>query len=330
MVWCAIILVVLVPIQGYGQNLVANGGFEIYNVPPNFMGQINRALGWSNLNGFYPEDNPCPFPILCATPDYFHDLFLPPISWTFFNQSAFEGTGFANFANAIWSSSPQYEYLHYELAEPLVVGREYEFSFYLSIGEIVDSSFCLYATNNIGVLFSNYLPFQAGSELVARPPQINIQQVVSHFNWELYLFDFIADSAYNHLTIGNFYSSIETNTSELVDCSNLSLFNRTSHYFIDNVSLYSKDSGNSTNEFHNLDLFKSIALLDSRQIRIELSRHVFSAKIELADITGRLLERLDNLSGQSLFVNVDGLPQGIYSITIKTNEGVVIRKILTH
>ncbi len=104
-----------------------------------------------------------------------------------------------------------HEYLSVELTQPLTPGNMYCLEFYVALG-----ANSLYATNNIGALFTTGSPENTSCTPIFKKPQVNVSQVVKNTTqWMRIELGFLADSAYRYLTLGNFFNHAETIIEEM-------------------------------------------------------------------------------------------------------------------
>jgi hypothetical protein len=305
-------------------NIVRNGGFEDFTQIPTYHGQINRAIGWGNLNGCYPIDNECLYPY--ATPDFFHHAgFIPSAEYSYpLVIDAYEGGGFAYLSTyaIAWEF---YEYINTELENPMNVGDKYAVAFMVARGYPTDSILCWSESNNLGVLFSTQKPFQQGSEHVHWLPQFNVSEIISHPDWQLYTFDFTADSSYRFMTIGNFYPRSLTDTIAVNICEITGINSyKSSGYFIDNISVIMADTISSILEAEVLQSVRQ----DSEQLIITLGNHSQNASVALHDMTGKLLMSYQSQASRHITMDVSQLPNGIYVLSIECPNGNTRRKIV--
>ena len=195
------------------QNIIYNGDFEDYSELPDNYGQINRAIGWDNLNGEYV------FLTDKGSPDYHHMN-----SWQF-GSAIVPISGEAQAGLLTFSNIGQIrEYISSELIESLTVGKKYKFSFSVSNG----MGQCY--SNNLGAVFSTAQLFQANRELVFGVPQVQLNEMVfSNEEWKSYSLVFTAEEEYRFITIGNFNN--DQNTLVSPNCQT------SAYYFIDKVEL---------------------------------------------------------------------------------------------
>lgn len=139
---------------------------------------------------------------------------------------------------AFFSESAYRSYLEIRLEEPLVKGRKYYTEVWVQMNNRA------LACNNIGLLFSDTLirvQFDTTSRIRNVPfmgtlrfvPQVNHGQVVSDaYGWICLKASFIADSRYEYLLIGNFFSNDQTITQKnpVLSAVTTGIF-----YFLDDV-----------------------------------------------------------------------------------------------
>lgn len=99
-----------------------------------------------------------------------------------------------------------HEYFSIKLSEKLVPGNVYCLEFWVALG-----GNSKYATNNIGGLFTTKTPKRGSCEPILYKPQVNIDRVVNNTkDWLRIEASFLADSAYEYLTLGNFFTHDQT------------------------------------------------------------------------------------------------------------------------
>lgn len=132
------------------------------------------------------------------------------------------------------------EYLHTELITPLVPGKSYCAEMYVSLAGRAHK-----ANNNLGMHLGTkririYLDPNNNSQIFNTHlniiPQILETNVIQDsLSWVKVYGNLVADSAYSHLTIGNFFSNEETTVVELPGRGEGNEFQ--SYYFIEDVSV---------------------------------------------------------------------------------------------
>ncbi len=207
----------------YGQiNLVPNPSFEVYDTCPAFIGEVNRVQSWFEVS---------------QTPDYFNSC---TSNWTasvplngLGYQHAHTGNAYCGMAcYAPGSGNLGREYIGTQLIAPLIVGQKYFISFFLSLS---GGAGWTLGSNKYGCKFS-ITPFVYNSVLPDNTSFFYSDTIITDTtNWVLINGNFIADSAYNYLALGNFFDNAHTDTMGLVHNS---LY---SYNYIDDVCL-SRDS----------------------------------------------------------------------------------------
>lgn len=210
------------------QNILPNGDFEQYSALPTQVGQIHLCNGWSNVNG-----GPIMFPY--GSPDYLHTsgagfgVQLP--NSIFGTVSPFSGSAIMGFVTYGDYFNNYREYISHQLNPPMISGESYSISFWLTNGSA--NHYSGSSSNHIGIKFSNFMLNQDTSEVIETLPQLEIQNEVWNTTWQQYTFNFVADSSYNFLTIGNFFTDSLTSTTFQVNANN----SQDAYYFIDKIEI---------------------------------------------------------------------------------------------
>ena len=206
----------------FSQNLVPNPSFEIYNICPDNVGQIDKALQW-----YHEELN-------ISQGDYYNscDDFTGFIQNT---QQPNTGIGMAAFV-VYTSPSATYEFREYikvQLKSVLKTNSNYCISYYTSL-----SGLSTYAIDALCACISI-------DSLICQDPNIMLLPcsnfVCNHIgniikdtlNWVKVTMNYTAHGGEQFLTIGNFKTSQQTNT-EIIGSG----FGLPTYYFIDDVAVY--------------------------------------------------------------------------------------------
>lgn len=216
---------------GASQNLISNGDFEDYTSLPVWVGEYYKCVGWSNASS--PT----------ATPDYFHSLATGPLSLPnsgFGTVSPYSGSAIMGFVTRGGTNNFR-EYLSTPLTSPMVIGDNYNISFWITNGE--SNHNCGWSSNHIGIRLSTTPLVQNLSTPLGGTPQLEIPGEVWELTWRFINFNFTADSSYNHFTIGNFYNDLSTLFTYQVFSAEY-----VAYYFIDKLEIVPtlKIIGNST------------------------------------------------------------------------------------
>lgn len=134
------------------------------------------------------------------------------------------------------ASTPYREYVQTQLGKPLRQGTIYRVEFYVLRSPEAGS-----ASNNLGALLTTRPiqrrepNFRSFGNLLSGKPQINQQQVINHIGeWTRISGCFQADSAYQYITLGNFFNDQQTTYQS--DPS-FGYQTRLCYYLIDDVSV---------------------------------------------------------------------------------------------
>lgn len=186
------------------QNLVPNPSFEdTINSCPSWWSQTNTCKNWYSPIG--------------TTPDYFNSCGTGkanvPYTGTGY-QLARTGEAYGGIIPNIIDSNIWWtewnEYLSVQLKTPLIVGQVYVLKMYLNLADKSQ-----HTTSSIGVLCTNtpISIFQYNNGFISTSPQIlnNSGNFIGNkVNWTEIKQNFVADSAYQHITIGNFLDRYNT------------------------------------------------------------------------------------------------------------------------
>lgn len=205
------------------ENLVPNGSFEDTAYCPFGTNNPQALATWYNPTS--------------ASPDYYNSCAgnngggVPSNDWGY--QEAQEGEayiGIATYGNI--TDKPTYrEYMQVKLLQPLEKDSIYCWHFWISRGDEFD-----YVSNNIGIALTTTLATDFTSEsLLSLPVYGNETDVYSDsVSWKLVAGDFTASGGEEYLTLGNFFTDMETTTVQIQSGAN---GGEGAYYLIDNVFL---------------------------------------------------------------------------------------------
>lgn len=305
----------------FGQNLVPNPSFEIYTLCPFGSYQIDKVVSWSSAGG---------------SPDYFNSCATAggasvPANFCGY-QNAANGAayiGLYTFNKGV-SFPNNREHIQASLINPLSVGTKYYVSFDVSF--TLDNIEIGYASDKLGVLFTNTTTYSSGNPpILNNNSQVFIDTVISDtLNWFHCEGSFIADSAYQNIMIGNFFSDTNTNTMEL----DSSLY--TSYYFIDNICVSSDstdclliNSLNNISDTNSFNIFPNPS--NSDIIHLQLFRNLIDREIKYYVINniGQIVIQNSIVPSSNTFsINLNSLPPGLYFIKIQELENQWIKKLI--
>ena len=302
------------------QNLVPNPSFEEYDYCWPEIGAIMKD--WDSYSG---------------SPDYFHvcvnSQFGVPNNSFGYQEPVSGGAAYCGiyvYNNYLWSPNPDTTYremIGAELLSPLIIGRKYYISFNVSL-----SSYDFCASNNIGVLFSTTPHIDTSQTfstwIIQNYSHINNYTIITDtINWNTVRGDFVADSAYRYIIVGNFFNNYNTDILITNNDSNCQIY-----YYIDDVCV-SEDSTecdfllqntivnsqsqvkiypNPTEKYFNIDIQK----LNNKE----------NVHFELYNAIGKLV-LFKVLTATSTEVNTEYLKTGVYFIKIYIGDKLFVRKL---
>jgi hypothetical protein len=297
-----------------GQNLVPNGSFEEYSECPLFLGELESKCDFwfgSIVNPNVPIDqNP--------TPDWYHscgiNAGMQPPDVAVGYQLPNSGNGMAGFLIFRINGTLQREVVGVPLIEPLEIENEYVVKFSLVCdGELGNSA----AVSKIGFRFTTFPTFNSTEEIVDDFAHGTIDEVVSDtLNWNTFEFSFTADSAYEYLHIGHFFSGEFVDTLLIEGSIGIN-----SYYFFDDVSV--EASSLNANYLSNAGRFKLFPNPVINEFQIEHPTNLKIESIEIMDTTGKRLIRFD---GNQNIYNVSNLKEGLYFAVIRLKGNRSITK----
>ncbi len=303
------ILMLLIGLHSIGnsQNLVPNPSFEEYTDCPNDIGQTYKATGWKSF---------------CGTPDYFHacgvsDVGIPMNS--FGSQDAASGNAYCGLFTSFGLVQNYREFIGAKLLNKLEIGHKYFISIKTSLA---DESNC--STDNLGVLFSMVL-YQDSSSVTIH----NYAKIYSHFiinnktSWTIISGNIIADSAYQYIIVGNFFTDALTN--KVIYSGSLC----NAYYFIDNIcvsedslgcELNTKSIDNTSKD--NINVYPNPA---DQKIYIN-TNSVFVYSYSLFSLLGK--EILHSETNYNTEIDISRVLSGIYFLRIQYNNKIIQQKQL--
>lgn len=221
------------PFSALAQNLVPNPSFEENTACPVTIGfqGFSKPLHWEKWN---------------ESPEYFHacagslggvdSLIHVPLNGMGF-QYALHGNAYVGmFAYGTGAAGVNSrEYVGCQLLEPLEVGESYDLSFFTNVAFGGSYWAPTQACNNMGILFTMQPNIWTGLNgplfTLRNYAHLHSTAIISDTaNWTLVSGSFVADSAYQYLVIGNFFSNALTDTMDLASDDYVDAY-----YFVDGV-----------------------------------------------------------------------------------------------
>lgn len=292
------------------QNLVPNPSFEDTVACPTSISQIDYAIGWSSYR---------------QSPDYFNacstgslpvSVSVPSNQWGY--QYPRTGNAYAGFGALQTISTDLREYPGIQLSQPLTIGQKYFASFYVSRA-VSPTPYMNVAINKIGIRLSTMSFSTSNWEPVDNYAQIFTDSIITDtLNWIEISGTFTADSAYEYLSIGNFFQDSLTAYIRYDSTSTWA------YYYIDDVYL-AVDSAVGIAASKNDDLIRVFPNPAKDWITIQ-GRGIY--KISLYDISGSPFLFYEVSPTSSLRINISDITKGVYFISVKTLNENVTKKLI--
>jgi len=292
-------------------NLVTNGSFEDTVACPQGIGEISCALGWSSFS---------------RTPDYLNACNTSTTGTSYAGVPAnLFGYQYAKTGNAyvgVYSyarfGTDYREVVGSQLISNLVVGNSYFIQFFVSRGFNLSPGHINIESNKLGVRFSTVSYNDTNPIPIDNFAHIFSDSIISDTsNWIQISGFFVADSAYQFISIGNFFNDSAT-TFNLLDSS--ASF---AYYYIDDVKVI-----DSTLTYINqiADIEEILLFPNPFYDKLNLNINDFKSII-IFDATGRKCIRYTS-SSTIKSIDLRSLSKGIYFIRICTSKDIFFKKII--
>lgn len=310
-----------ISVWGGAQNLVPNPSFEEYISCPFGSYQIDKVVSWSSAGGSPDYFNACAESGGASVPTNFYGY-----------QNTTSGNGYVGLITFIKDVSfpDNREHIQASLITPLSIGVKYYVSFDVSF--TLDNNEIGYASDKLGVLFTNVTNYSSiNPPILSNISQVFIDTIISDtLDWYHFEGSFIADSAYQNILVGNFFSDTNTDTMGVDN----SLY--TAYYFIDNVCV-SSDSltcllvtdVNNLSEINSFDVFPNPS--NSSVIWLQLNPSLTNKEINYS-ITNSIGQSVINKSiissSDKLQINLGSLSDGVYFISVQNGQNQWTKKFI--
>ena len=290
------------------QNLVPNGSFEEYTHCPDYWDQLGgNVAGWD----------------VCAnSPDFFHtcrdsaDLGVP-FNWRGYQQAS-HGQGYGGVITYKWNAPSNREFVCAELSQPLSPGVPADLSMKVALGGF--GSYWLYSPNwtsrGIGMLLTTQPFMWTTGSSYPNAAQLYMHTVFTDTtDWVLLSASYVPDSAYQYVTIGNFFED-SLSAPTLLDTVYGNL--NGAYVFIDEVCITAAgtecDFANAVDE-RSFDTWWVTSAFSDRFVITFGGVLERTMELMLCDINGRQVGRRTIAAGTTQFEwPVDGLANGVYVV----------------
>ncbi|HLG33729.1 MAG TPA: T9SS type A sorting domain-containing protein [Bacteroidia bacterium] len=308
----------------FAQNLVPNPSFEDTVACPNYISQINRAIGW-----YVTRDSPDYFNA-CST-DTFpsgQHIVNVPLNWAGYRTPA-SGNAYAGFITS-WANNEARENIGSQLITPLQIGIRYYASFKVSLGgKGAAYNYC--GTNKLGILFSVvHYDSLSPAPICSNCAQICSDSIVTDtLNWTRITGSFVADSNYAFISIGRH------NLNSLTNFTQVAGFGYNAYYFIDDVCISADSAYTYTygwTGINNLSKEEIISVYPNPTSAIlNLSFQNFrDAEVSIYDGLGRKVFSSTAGNQNTLTLNLGAFSPGVYLLKLVSEKDgkAVVRKLI--
>jgi hypothetical protein len=306
------------------QNLIENGSFEDYSSCPTTDGQMAYALGWSDY---------------LYSPDFWHVCGVPGMAGVPVNiigyQYARTGFGYGGvhaFGGTALSAAGLREFMGVQLSNPLVPGQSYHASMWVSwttTGPGTQGS-CRYANDKLGMRFQIQPTFDLDWYPLPNAAQVFTEDIITDSTgWSLVEGDFMADSAYAYLFIGNFFGDLETDDTLINPDGQWGL----SYYYIDDVCVTPLGGECLFTSVNDSRGASGISVFPNPFTDVLFVEGLDAQRVEvvLRDPAGRFIDAyvLEDALGTRAF-QLPNLAPGIYTLTLTEQKKELYRALLIH
>ena len=212
--------------QAQVANLVDNGSFEIIKGKVKGLGCVDASADWKNVTSakadLFVKENKLPIVLTSGN--------------SYGKEEPKEGDNYAGLVVYSPKDKIARNYITSPLAQPMLKGKKYCVSMYISLAE--GSKF---ATNNLGINFYKKQPKQEDNKTIIEKTSIlhpNSKLVSATYGWEKICGTYIAEGGEEFITIGNFTATDKTKTEKAIKIKDYKgLLSDFAYYFVDDISV---------------------------------------------------------------------------------------------
>jgi hypothetical protein len=212
------------------------------------------------------------------------------------------------------------------LIDTLFPGNTYHISMRVSRGNVTIQNYGCGAANKLGMRFTTYEYSLSDTPRCNNYAQIYEDTIITDtLNWVLIAWDYVPDSLYTHVYIGNFFDDSHTDTISIGNNDSSIYPGMNAYYFIDSVNITC--SGNNclrgqpsegTTLFYNINNY-SIYMQNNPDI---------SAKLRIVDVIGQTIEEFEIINIQQVYLG--NLATGLYLAIIQSENTNLTKKIIVN
>ena len=303
--------------NSHSQNLIQNSSFENSTNVDCYGGFYDGTLPNAHtLVDWYQFNSPDYFSSSCGPGGY-------SVPNSLFGYSAAkQGSAFVGFGGYAGIGNENKEYLYQQLATPLVNGKTYLLSFYVTLADASNG-----AIKNIGAFFCSSLPTLTSFSYINVTPQIENQSgfITDTLNWVQIQGLYNALGGEQYVIFGNFNSNANTDTIKVNTTSTLTTsYPRLSYYYIDDITLI--DQANvGINETLIVNDFEVYPNPTTSVLNISDKKNQYkNSIIEIKNTLGQVVLTVPFINQ----INLSDLSAGIYFVTFQNKENRKTIKII--
>ncbi|MCB9360678.1 MAG: T9SS type A sorting domain-containing protein [Flavobacteriales bacterium] len=304
-------------VNGMGQtNLVPNPSFEDYSLCPDSWAQIDRINNWEAYKGSPDYFNSCEPTNSFSTPQNLMG-----------NQSPASGDSYAALIFYSRDGINADEIMGVQLSQSLSIGTKYYISFRIVLKYNNPFGVCC-ANNKIGAKFSTQSYTTSNPPVIDNNAHVWTDSVISDtLNWNLIFGSFTADSTYNYLMIGNFFTNPNIIINDIIPANDFG------YYYVDDVCV-STDSSYTANYIYTG--VEEEYLKDKFNIYpnpVNGYFYINQSSTEPYDLIihntlGQKLYEEKNINSNSKLINSTQYTKGLLIINIKSKNTSITYKLL--
>lgn len=296
----------------HSQNIIPNGSFETYTACPNSVNtnspdELKKTVNWYSILQTPDYYNVCATTTVVGVPNNFLGYQMPA-----------SGNSYMGFTAYVSNTSNAREIIASKLTTTLSIGQKYFTKLLISLSEGYNTN-C--GIDKVGLRFST-----VPHTLVSAPPINNFAHLyfttimADTLNWKSVFGSFIADSNYQYVEIGNFFTDVNTNVQVLKPKTT-----DWAYYYLDDVCLstdslealnYSATGISEINKKERYNLFYPNPCQEKVYCKINLVNY----SLKINDIYGD--EITDYTLNHDNTIEFRNIPNGIYIVTISQGEKI--------
>ncbi|MBK8846853.1 MAG: T9SS type A sorting domain-containing protein [Bacteroidetes bacterium] len=294
-------------------NLVPNPSFEQYISCPNNTSQVDSCVGWHGVLESPDYYNTCaPYPV--SIPDNFCGY-----------QNNFDGNAYMGLLTYVWYTFGR-EIFGVTLLDTLIVGNTYNISMRVSRGNWTNQSYNCSASNKLGIRFTtNQISTYTNSDINNYASVYTANIITDTLNWVLLEWNFVADSAYTHMYIGNFFDDSHTDTA--VISAPIGQFGY-AYYFIDSVNVFCTN-GNCNVGLPDISLYEESIFYIQKSNKLDVHfKNTNYLYLSIINVNGNIC--LEEILKQPTQILLPELAQGIYFAVLQSANKTVTKKFIIY